>query len=92
MATVLRVRAFPVARPDPGAPAGRRYDPAVPGRTRSVARIAGRVLLGLLAAVLLAGAVLVILAFYAEATFDVEAVTIAILGAALLVFLWARWR
>lgn len=73
-------------------PKTHRYDPAVTSRARSVAGIAGRVLLGLLVAVLLAGAVLVILAFYADASFDVEAAVLAIVGAALLVFLWTRWR
>jgi uncharacterized membrane protein YeaQ/YmgE (transglycosylase-associated protein family) len=64
----------------------------VTSRARTVVGIAGRVLLGLVVAVLLAGAVLVILAFYADASFDVEAVVLAILGAAALVFLWTRWR
>ena len=59
---------------------------------RRIAGIAGRVLLGLVIAVLLAGAVLVILAFYADASFDVEAVGLAIVAMAVLVFLWTRWR
>ena len=57
-----------------------------------MAAIAGRVLLGILAAVLLGGAVLLLLAYYADVTFDIEAVVIAILIAGLLVFLWTRWR
>ncbi len=59
---------------------------------RTVAAIAGRVLLGLLVAVLLGGAVLVLLAFYADVSFDIEAVVIAILAAGVVVFLWTRWR
>lgn len=59
---------------------------------RSVAAIAGRILLGVLAAVLLGGAVLVILAYYGGVSFDVEAVVIAVVAAGLLVFLWTRWR
>ena len=61
-------------------------------RARSVVGIAGRVLLGLFVAVVLAGAVLVILAFYADLSFDVEAAGLAILGAAAVVYLWTRWR
>ena len=61
-------------------------------RIRSVAAIAGRVLLGLLVAVLLGGAVLVLLAYYADLTFDIEAVLIAVLAAGAVVFLWTRWR
>jgi hypothetical protein len=59
---------------------------------RTVAAIAGRVLLGVLAAVLLGGAVLVLLAFYADLSFDVEAVIVAIVVAGVAVFLWTRWR
>ncbi len=61
-------------------------------RIRTVAAIAGRVLLGVLAAVLLGGAVLVLLAYYGDVSFDVEAVVIAILAAGVVVFLWTRWR
>jgi len=61
-------------------------------RVRSVVGIAGRVLLGLLVAVVLAGAVLVILAFYADMSFGVEEVVLAIAGAGVIVFLWTRWR
>ena len=61
-------------------------------RIRSVAAIAGRVLLGIVAAVLLGGAVLLLLAYYADVKFDIEAVVIAFLVAGLLVFLWTRWR
>ena len=61
-------------------------------RIRSVAALAGRVLLGILAAVLLGGAVLVLLAYYADVSFDIEAVVVAILIAGVLVFLWTRWR
>ena len=57
-----------------------------------MAAIAGRVLLGIVAAVLLGGAVLLLLAYYADVSFDIEAVVIAILIAGLLVFLWTRWR
>jgi len=67
--------------------------PAVsPTRTRSILGTVGRVLLGLLVAVLVAGAVLVILAYYADMKFDVEAVVLAIVVAGGLVFLWTRWR
>jgi len=59
---------------------------------RTVAAIAGRLLLGILAAVLLGGAVLLLLAYYADASFDIEAVAIAILVAGVVVFLWTRWR
>ena len=59
---------------------------------RTVAAIAGRVLLGILVAVLLGGAVLVLLAYYADVSFDIEAVVIAILAAGVVVFLWTRWR
>ena len=61
-------------------------------RIRIVAAIAGRVLLGILAAVLLGGAVLLLLAYYADVSFDIEAVVIVILVSGLLVFLWTRWR
>src|SRR5262245_16687959 len=57
-------------------------------RIRTVAAIAGRVLLGILVAVLLGGAVLLLLAYYADVSFDIEAVAVAILIAGLLVFLW----
>ena len=73
-------------------------DPPVPSRPvdsariRSVAAIAGRVLLGLLVAVLLGGAVLVLLAYYADLSFDIEAIFIAVLAAGVVVFLWTRWR
>ena len=60
-------------------------------RIRSVAAIAGRVLLGLLVAVLLGGAVLVLLAYYGDFTFDIEAVLLAVLAAGVVVFLWTRW-
>ena len=61
-------------------------------RVRAVAAITGRILLGVLVAVLLGGAVLVLLAFYADVSFDVEAVAIAVLAAGVVVFLWTRWR
>ena len=61
-------------------------------RVRSIGGIAWRILLGFVVAVVLAGAVLVILAYYADMKFDVEAVALAILGAGVLVFLWTRWR
>ena len=57
-----------------------------------MAAIAGRVLLGIVAAVLLGGAVLLLLAYYADVKFDIEAVVIAFLVAGVLVFLWTRWR
>ena len=57
-----------------------------------MAAIAGRVVLGLLVAVLLGGAVLVLLAYYGDFSFDIEAVLVAVLGAAVVVFLWTRWR
>ena len=61
-------------------------------RIRTVAAMTGRILLGVLVAVLLGGAVLVLLAFYADVSFDIEAVAIAILAAGIVVFLWTRWR
>lgn len=69
-----------------------RSGPVDGARMRTVAAIAGRVLLGVLAAVLLGGAVLVLLAFYADLSFDVEAVIVAIVVAGVAVFLWTRWR
>ncbi len=63
-----------------------------PTRTRSILGTVGRVLLGFLVAVLIAGAVLVILAYYADMKFDVEAAALAIAIAGGLVFLWTRWR
>ena len=61
-------------------------------RIRTVAAIAARVLLGVVGAVLLGGAVLVLLAYYADVSFDIEAVVVAIVIAGLVVFLWTRWR
>jgi hypothetical protein len=61
-------------------------------RVRSIGSVAWRILVGFVVAVLLAGAVLVILAYYADLKFDVEAVALAILGAGVVVFLWTRWR
>ena len=66
--------------------------PVDSARIRSAAAIAGRVLLGLLVAVLLGGAVLVLLAYYGDFTFDIEAVLVAVLAAGVVVFLWTRWR
>ena len=59
---------------------------------RTVAGIAGRVLLRIAAAVVLGGAVLVLLAYYGGFHFDVTAIVMALLGAGVLVFLWTRWR
>lgn len=59
---------------------------------RSVLSAVGKVLLGLLVAVVLAGAFLSILAFYTDLTFGVGEAAIAIAVAGLLVFLWTRWR
>jgi hypothetical protein len=59
---------------------------------RTVASIAGRVLLGVVAAVLLGGAVLLLLAYYGDFSFDIEAVLIAIVVAGVGVFFWTRWR
>ena len=61
-------------------------------RVRSIGGVAWRILLGFVVAVVLAGAVLVILAYYADMTFDVEAVALAIVGAGAIVFAWYRWR
>jgi hypothetical protein len=61
-------------------------------RVRSVAGIAGRILLGFVVAVLLAGAVLVLLAYYGDLKFDVQEVIIAIVVAGIVVYLWTRWR
>jgi hypothetical protein len=61
-------------------------------RVRTIGGVAWRILLGFVVAVLIAGAVLVILAYYADLEFDVEAAALAILGAGVLVFLWTRWR
>ena len=69
------------------------YDPpVVNARMRSGVGIAGRVLLGAVVAVLLAGAVLVILAYYGDLTFDIEQIVLAVAVAGVLVFLWTRWR
>ena len=57
-----------------------------------MAAIAGRVLLGILVAVLLGAAVLLLLAYYGDVKFDIEAVVVVILIAGLVVFLWTRWR
>lgn len=71
----------------------RRGGRSRPPRTvRSVLAVIGKVLLGLLVAVVLAGAVLAILAFYTDMTFGVGEAAIAIAVAGLLVFLWTRWR
>jgi hypothetical protein len=59
---------------------------------RSIAGITGRVLLGVVVALLLAAAILVILAFYADMSFDVEGVLVAVALAGVIVFLWTRWR
>lgn len=59
---------------------------------RTVAGIAGRVVLGIIAAVVLAAAVLVLLAYYGDFHFDIEGIVVALLGAGVLVFLWTRWR
>jgi hypothetical protein len=61
-------------------------------RIRNVAAIAGRVLLGILAAVFIGGAALILLAYYGDFEFDIEAVVIALLAAGVLVLLWSRWR
>lgn len=61
-------------------------------RARAIAGIAGRLVVGLVVAVLLAGAALVILAYYGDVSFDVEGVAIAIVAAGILVYLWTRWR
>jgi len=61
-------------------------------RVRSIAGIAGRILLGLIVAVVIGGAVLVLLAYYADMKFDVEEVFVAIAVAGIAVFLWTRWR
>ena len=66
--------------------------PVDSARIRSVAAIAGRVLLGFLVAVLLGVAALVLLAYYADLSFDIEAIVIAVLAAGVVVFLWTRWR
>jgi hypothetical protein len=66
--------------------------PVVSPRVKTIGGVAWRILLGFVVAVLIAGAVLVILAYYADLKFDVEAVALAILGAGVLVFLWTRWR
>lgn len=64
----------------------------VSSRVRSVAGIAGRVLLGFVVAVLLAAAALVLLAYYADLKFDVQEVIIAVVVAGIVVYLWTRWR
>jgi hypothetical protein len=61
-------------------------------RIRNVAGIAGRLLLGILAAVFIGGAALILLAYYSDFEFDIEAVVISLLAAGVLVFLWSRWR
>ena len=83
-----------MARPPGPSPArGRRYDPAVVSpRVRSIAGIAGRILLGFVVAVVIAAAVLVLLAYYADLEFDVKEVVLAVVGAGVVVYLWTRWR
>lgn len=75
------------------APRTRRRGRERPPRTaRSVLATIGRVLLGIVVTVLLAGAFLAILAFYADLRFDVEEVVVALLVSGVIVFLWTRWR
>ena len=59
---------------------------------RSIAGIAGRILLGFVVAVVIAAAVLVLLAYYADLEFDVKEVVLAVVGAGVVVYLWTRWR
>ena len=61
-------------------------------RVRTAAGIAGRVLLGVLAAMVLAGVILVLLAYYTDLTFDIEAIVVTIVLAGVVVFFWTRWR
>lgn len=61
-------------------------------RARSILGTVGRILLGVVAAVAVAGAALVVLAYYGDVTFDIEAVVIAVVAAGILVYLWVRWR
>lgn len=61
-------------------------------RVRSIAGIAGRILLGFVVAVVIAAAVLVLLAYYADLEFDVKEVVLAVVGAGVVVYLWTRWR
>jgi uncharacterized membrane protein YeaQ/YmgE (transglycosylase-associated protein family) len=61
-------------------------------RVKTIGGVAWRILLGFVVAVLIAGAVLVILAYYADLKFDVKEVILAIVGAGVLVFAWTRWH
>jgi uncharacterized membrane protein YeaQ/YmgE (transglycosylase-associated protein family) len=61
-------------------------------RIRTVAAIVGRALLGVVVAVLLASAILLLLAYYADFSFNLQALVIAVLAAGVVVFLWTRWR
>ena len=75
------------------APRTRRRGRTRPPRTaRSVFAAIGRVLLALVVTVLLAGAFLAILAFYADLTFGVGRVVMALVVSGAIVFLWTRWR
>ena len=61
-------------------------------RVKTIGGIAWRILLGFVVAVVIAAAVLVILAYYADLKFDVKEVVLAIVGAGVLVFAWTRWH
>lgn len=88
--TTSEPRTRPASSP---APRTRRRGRNRPPRTaRSVLATIGRVLLAVLVTVLLAGAFLAILAFYADLTFGVGRVVMALVVSGVIVFLWTRWR
>ena len=97
--TVCRQYSFP-AWTGPGGFGGQATGgwPQVPSRPvdsariRTVAAIAGRVLLGLLVAVLLGGAVLVLLAYYADFHSTSKPSSWRYWRRGSSVFLWTRWR
>ena len=61
-------------------------------RIRTAAAVAGRVLLGIVVAALLGAVVLLVLAYYVDLSFGLEALLVAFVAAGVVVFLWTRWR
>ena len=61
-------------------------------RVKTIGGVAWRILLGFVVAVLIAAAVLVLLAYYADLKFGVQEVILAIVGAGAVVFAWTRWH
>jgi len=61
-------------------------------RPRTISGVTGHALLGVLVALILGAAVLVVLAFYAGLEFGLVEVVVAVLVAGGIVALWTRWR